>query len=198
MLWLSFTDCRGSEQNNVSGDNVPEGYEHVFETQQGFGDGPQVMDVSDDLEIICGPLINYQRMSNDGPNVYWHGSVLIVTKPGQKLPRLELHALGPVDSKRMSATTLPKLAVDGLKLYADPERTFWRFSFRVPFADVEQRWQYTIPRAKFPSNVANKSESRHFVVPAVTESFRIMFHSCNGFSVGTDEDFWSGKWYLRR
>lgn len=30
------------------------------------------------------------------------------------------------------------------------------------------------------------------MVPAAQDSMRIMFHSCNGFSVGTDEDFWSG------
>lgn len=178
--------------NGVNGE-IPQGYEHVFETQQGYGDGPKIINVSDDLEIICGPLLNYQRMSNEGSDVCWHGSVLIVTKPGQKQPRLEIHSLGPWDSKRTSTSTLPKLAVDGLKLYADPERTFWRFTIRIPFADVEQRWQYTIPKAKFPSNVANKTESREFVIPAVTESFRIMFHSCNGFSVGTDEDFWSGE-----
>jgi hypothetical protein len=173
---------------------VPEGYEHVFETQQGWGEGPKVMSMSEDLEIICGPLINYQRMSSEGNQVFWHGSVLIVTKPGQKLPQLELHALGPWDNKRSSTGSMPKLYVDGLKLYADTDKTFWRFTIRIPFADVEQRWQYTIPRAKWLSNVSNKTESREFIVPAVTDSFRIMFHSCNGFSVGTDEDFWSGKY----
>ena len=175
---------------------VPQGYEHVFETQQGYGEGPKLVDLSDDLEIICGPLINYQRMSNEDSTVFWHGSILIITKPGQKLPRLELQALGPWDSKRTSTSTLPKLAVDGLKLYADPDKTFWRFTIRIPFSEAEQRWQYTIPRAKFPQNSANKSDSRQFIVPAVSDSFRIMFHSCNGFSVGTDEDFWSGRYIL--
>ena len=59
-----------------------------FETQQGYGEGPKLVDLSDDLEIICGPLINYQRMSNEDSTVFWHGSILIITKPGQKLPRL--------------------------------------------------------------------------------------------------------------
>lgn len=180
-----------SEEPN--GEPVPQGYEHVFETQQGVGDGPQIMNMSEDLEIICGPLLNYQRMSNESSNVFWHGSVLIVTKPGQKLPRLELRALGPYDSKATSSTSLPKLSVDGLKLYADPEKTFWRFTIKVPFADVEQKWQYSLPRAKFLSHAANKTGTREFIVPSVTESFRIMFHSCNGFSVGTDEDFWNGE-----
>ena len=151
------------------------------------------MSMSEDLEIICGPLLNYQRMSNEGSNVFWHGSVLIVTKPGQKLPRLELRALGPYDSKATSSTNLPKLSVDGLKLYADTEKTFWRFTLRVPFADVEQRWEYSLQKAKFLSHSSNKTGTREFIIPAVTDSFRIMFHSCNGFSVGTDEDFWNGE-----
>lgn len=151
------------------------------------------MSMSDELEIICGPLLNYQRMSNEGSDVYWHGSVLIVTKPGQKLPRLELRPAGAWDGKSNTNTVLPKHQVDGLKLYSDPERTFWRFTIRVPFADVEQKWQYSLPKAKFLSHASNKTQTREFVVPAVTESFRIMFHSCNGFSVGTDEDFWNGK-----
>ena len=43
----------------------------------------------------------------------------------------------------------------------------------------------------------SKEPSRQFVVPSAMESMRIMFHSCNGFSVGTDEDFWSGQWACR-
>jgi hypothetical protein len=33
---------------------------------------------------------------------------------------------------------------------------------------------------------------QHFAVPSIHQSMRIMFHSCNGFSVGTDVDAWSG------
>ncbi|KAJ4295874.1 hypothetical protein N0V88_004576 [Collariella sp. IMI 366227] len=37
-----------------------------------------------------------------------------------------------------------------------------------------------------------KPRVNSFFVPAVEESMRIMFHSCNGFSVGTDEEAYSG------
>lgn len=46
---------------------------------------------------------------------------------------------------------------------------------------------------KYISDKAHgKQSTRVFYVPSDTESMRVMFHSCNGFSVGTDEDAWSG------
>lgn len=125
----------------------------------------------------------------------WHGSVLIVTKPYSKTPELELKALESRTSNTTveNALRLPKKKlVTGLKLYADPDKTFWRFTLQIPMGDVEMRWQYTIHGVKYLTQVS-REESRQFFVPASTESMRIMFHSCNGFSVGTDEDFWSGK-----
>jgi hypothetical protein len=38
----------------------------------------------------------------------------------------------------------------------------------------------------------NPEKPARFYVPSKHESFRIMFHSCNGFSVGTDMDTWKG------
>ena len=46
----------------------------------GVGNGPQVVSTASQLEIICGPLLNYRRME-DGK---WFGSVLVVTKGGGK------------------------------------------------------------------------------------------------------------------
>lgn len=185
-----------ADQQQVNGENVPEGWEHVFETQNGHGTGPRIVSMSEDLEVICGPLLNYQRMSEEGSTVYWHGSILIVTKPGQKLPQLELEAAGPqredVHGNGFGQAGEPrKKLIDGLKLYSDPDRTFWRFSLQLPLADVEMRWRYTVARMKMLSE-ASEEPGRTFVVPSANESMRIMFHSCNGFSVGTDEDFWSG------
>lgn len=148
------------------------------------------------IEVLCGPLLNYQRMSKEGDQIFWHGSVLIVAKPGQSQPRLELTTAG---SAAQTKTTVKGLfskgskttKIDGLKLYADSAKAFWRFTLQLPLGATEARWQYTIPDIKFLSGVST-SPSRTFVVPAIEESMRIMFHSCNGFSVGTDEDFWSG------
>lgn len=81
--------------------------------------------------------------------------------------------------------------VVGTKLYSDPQNTFWRFDLVVPMQQAELRCDYKIPGLTFPSD-QKKSDEQHFFVPAITDSMRIMFHSCNGFSVGTDEDAWSG------
>lgn len=165
---------------------------HVAETQEGYGDGPNVANAGDELEILCGPLLNYQRMNEANGQVEWHGSVLIVTKPSSKLPQLELQSLGAWDGNSGAVDGSRKQLVDGLKLYADPDKTFWRFTIALPLADVQTKWQYSIPAAHFLSSVSKEKE-RVFVVPSKNESMRLMFHSCNGFSVGTDEDFWSGE-----
>lgn len=129
-------------------------------------------------------------MSEETNQVVWHGSVLLVTKPGQRTPYLELRPLGAWNGTSRGANE-PAQRLDGLKLYSDPDKTFWRFTLRVPLTETEAKWQYTIPNINFLTDVS-KEPSREFVVPASTDSMRIMFHSCNGFSVGTDLDFWTG------
>lgn len=122
-------------------------------------------------EIICGPLLNYQHLDDE-----WHGTVLIVTaNPSHHRPP---HLV--LTSQRS------KRQINGLKLFADTDKVFWRFSLTVPLSDVETKWQYAILSGQ------TESLSRSFYVPCAQESMRIMFHSCNGFSIGTDEDFWSG------
>ncbi|KAF7896042.1 hypothetical protein EAF00_006057 [Botryotinia globosa] len=83
-----------------------------------------------------------------------------------------------------------EIKVRGVKLYADVVNTFWRFHIQVPMLQEELRCEYTIPGLTFAEG--GKTDRQTFFVPAVTESMRIMFHSCNGFSVGTDEDAYSG------
>ena len=34
----------------------------------------------DDIVVICGPLLNYLHMAQEGGQILWRGSVLIVTK----------------------------------------------------------------------------------------------------------------------
>jgi PhoD related phosphatase len=135
-------------------------------------------------------------MTYEGDRAIWHGTVLLVTKPGQKHPKLELKSLGSAaKSDGARSNWFPGTQgeiIEGLKLYADPDKAFWRFSLKVPLEPGNgAKWQYTIPNMKMISEVST-STSREFFVPSANESMRIMFHSCNGFSVGTDIDFWSG------
>jgi hypothetical protein len=82
------------------------------------------------------------------------------------------------------------IRVKGVKLYADPKSVFWRFSLQVEMQEAETHWEYRIPGLHFTNG--NKTDKQSFFVPAVSESMRLMSYSCNGFSVGTDEDAWSG------
>jgi hypothetical protein len=79
--------------------------------------------------------------------------------------------------------------VEGVKLYSDSRNTFWRFNLEVPMRDTEIRCSYSIPDLKLKGK---KTDKQSFYIPAIHDSMRIMFHSCNGFSVGTDEEAWSG------
>ncbi|ESZ96425.1 hypothetical protein SBOR_3157 [Sclerotinia borealis F-4128] len=80
--------------------------------------------------------------------------------------------------------------IRGVKLYADTANTFWRFLLQVPMQQEEIQCVYTIPGLTFAEG--GKTDRQNFFIPAITESMRIMFHSCNGFSVGTDEAAYSG------
>lgn len=151
----------------------------------GVGEGPQILSTSNVVETLCGPLLNYRYMSGQqSDNPVWHGSVLMVTTPGQKQPQLVIRSAGAVDFSR---------TVDGSKLYEDPKSAFWRFNIEVPFLAQESKWQYEIPGAKYVDNKKTATPGpKTFAIPSKFASMRIMFHSCNGFSVGTDTDAWSG------
>ncbi|EFW23328.1 hypothetical protein D8B26_006821 [Coccidioides posadasii str. Silveira] len=188
----------GPLQAEAMGSNHPEGYDHVFDTSDGVGNGPRIINISDNLEVLCGPLLNYKRLStDDSGRTIWHGTVLIVTLPGQKHPMLRLRPKGPVARGQTEFHTNGDVAtgsettIKGQKLFADPDKAFWRFFVAVPLENFEARWEYIIPTFRYQSGKTAK-ESWNFVVPSVSESMRIMFHSCNGFSVGTDLDHWQG------
>lgn len=157
----------------------------------------------DQREISVGPLLNYRRMEGDT----WFGSVLVVVKGGGKtqafVPTLLLRPAGQGSGENLvngtdngeastagGSSSKGGAEVRGLCLYSDPRNTFWRFDLSIQLQQTEAKWEYTLPDLRFASK--KKPQRSSFHVPAITESFRIMFYSCNGFSVGTDEDAWSG------
>ena len=188
--------------------------EHITQRANGYGDGPGITDAGNRLNIVCGPLLNYKGMSNAGStSASWHGSVLIVSKPGQNPPDLSFNYTGPHTRSAPSAPGNPSAGSNneaspgfqetnssldsrapGVKLYEDPVKAFWRFDLDLPLRDHEASWEYSLPNMYFPSGANSRcsSSSRTLVVPSISQSMRILFHSCNGFSVGTDEDAWSG------
>ncbi|KAJ5811826.1 hypothetical protein N7474_008127 [Penicillium riverlandense] len=146
-------------------------------------------DASGRIALISGPLINLKNMHLENSPL-WHGSVLIVTKPHQEQPRLLLRQVGAVSAEAQADST-QTTQIQGFKLYEDPDKAFWRFNLAVPVETYEARWEYDIPGLYNESGETVKAPWR-FVVPAADQSMRIMFHSCNGFSVGTDMNAWVG------
>ncbi|OTA91277.1 hypothetical protein M434DRAFT_13242 [Hypoxylon sp. CO27-5] len=149
----------------------------------------------DGKEIVCGPLLNYRRMEDKT----WHGSVLIVTKGGGKVQTFQpILSLGRVGESATNGETNGSnqirsnhgTDIPGICLYSDPRNTFWEFPLVCDIAGHETKWAYSIADVRYKSET--KPRTNYFFVPAADESMRIMFHSCNGFSVGTDEEAWSG------
>jgi len=102
----------------------------------------------------------------------------------------------PTNSKNADAPRIEvgngswEAKIQGTKLYSDPMNTFWRFSLEVPMRQAEIQCEYTISGLEFTQG--KKTDKQQFYIPAISDSMRIMFHSCNGFSIGTDEAAWSG------
>lgn len=170
---------------------IAAGYEHVFDRSGGVGQGPKIISQSQSLEVVCGPLLNYKGMlEENSERPRWKGSVLIVTYPGQRKPLLNLKCLGPAKGEPLGGHKIPSV-IEGVKLYVDVDKEFWRFPIIIETQPFETRWEYTIPR--FRTADADQSQAHwQFFVPAANESMRSMFHSCNGFSIGTDMDIWKG------
>ncbi|PKS10626.1 hypothetical protein jhhlp_002381 [Lomentospora prolificans] len=173
---------------------------------------------ADGLEVVCGPLLNYRGMID---NRTWRGSVLIVVAHGGKIPpaspTLALRRVGAADPhsfvsmsspdstpgadghvQAAGATTAdaivaqaeePITVVQGSCLYSDPRCTFFQYDIVVEMEDAEVKWEYSVSGVRYSSDTKPRTNS--FFTPATTESMRTMFFSCNGFSVGTDEDAWS-------
>ena len=167
-------------------------------------------------EIVCGPLLNYRGMVDK----MWRGSAMIVVKGGGETvpppPFLMLRRVGDVDGRTfvpmsgpdanpdvdgavqngaptvstVSDSNAEPRAIAGACLYSNPAYTFWQWDIDLEMEDTEVKWEYTIPDHVYTSS--SKPQTNSFFVPALTQSMRVMFHSCNGFSVGTDEEAWSG------
>ncbi|TQS35312.1 hypothetical protein Golomagni_04272 [Golovinomyces magnicellulatus] len=166
---------------------------------------PDDLTVLELLRVKCGPLLNYRRMENNT----WFGTVLIVTNSDShnktpNVPNLKLmtgkadhdetrgQGEQEVQSKFTTNNDLMNRDLEfcGLKLYSDELNTFWRFNLEIPMQEYEIECWYNILNLIFPDG--KKLDNLHFFIPAISDSMRIMFHSCNGFSVGTDQDAYSG------
>lgn len=195
-----------SDRVEADGDNADAGGQHqpihVAPAPGQLDDGRGEAVAPDGREIVCGPLLNYRRMDENR----WYGSVLIVVKGGgHKViyePSLTLRRVGKArqlahgfdDANGANGQdgheTGQDTHVEARRLYSDRRVTFWAFDISVPLEPDEMKHEYQVPGMRISSE--HKPRVNAFFVPAADESMRIMFHSCNGFSVGTDEDAYSG------
>lgn len=97
---------------------------------------------------------------------------------------------GPPQTNATTGSADAPTEVKGECLYSDRRNTFWAFEIRVEIQEAESKWEYWFPEMRYVSKT--KPQRNSFFVPSINEAMRMMFHSCNGFSVGTDEDAWSG------
>ncbi|KAK4143226.1 uncharacterized protein C8A04DRAFT_29041 [Dichotomopilus funicola] len=167
------SEARAARGEEGPGEYQQQEYQQEYQQQQVQTDGK---------EIVCGPLLNYRRMEG---GTHWIGSALVVTAGGGRT-----QPVVPVVALRRAGGQTKGSVVEGVCLYSDARNTFWRFDLVAEMDQVETQWEYELPGLRFRSET--KPRVNTFFVPARHESMRIMFHSCNGFSVGTDEAAWSG------
>jgi hypothetical protein len=176
---------------------------------------------TDGRDIRCGPLINYRKMEGSSWHgsvlIVTRGGIQEGSfEPVLKLRKVDgsfsngiARALRSSNVDGVDVTSSSRelgiegvarqttteddgeTTIKGAKLYSDLQNVFWRFHIRVEMQETETQWEYDIPGLRFPSSMKKRAK-QSFFVPAITQSMRVMFHSCNGFSVGTDEAAWSG------
>lgn len=168
----------------------------VPHNENGIGNGPGIQKAEGAVEVLCGPLLNYRRMSGEHTDTpVWHGSVLLVTQPGSRPGELSVRYAGAFhqqDSLTNGASSSHDKSFAPTRLYEDSTKAFFQYAIDVPFLDAETVWEYEVSDLVQKTDGQPVSKPMRFVVASKHASMRIMFHSCNGFSVGTDEEEWSG------
>lgn len=120
--------------------------------------------------IVCGPLLRY--IETDYEKGVWHGSCLIVINSAIP-PTLLLSIDYPLE------LTIEPKDVELLDVYRY-EYFFWRYTLVLPLVDRAQCVSYTVDCI---------DQMYQFCLPAMDESMRFMFYSCNGFSSAPESVF---------
>lgn len=81
-----------------------------------------------------------------------------------------------------------------MNLLSGRDYSFWRFSISVPLDDEDRDVSYEVRLPSVEGDAQTSSEGVQekiytFWVPGKEETMRILFHSCNGFSLGKETVF---------
>ena len=131
----------------------------------------------------------------------WNGTILIVVA-GRAPPTLTIHPAVDEAPKAVALCEIDSGAdevVHGVGVENGGEggeggngvATFWRFSIAVPLSESDQKVVYEVETAEGARPVV-ALEQTAFWVPAKGESMRLLFHSCNGFSLGVEPGAYAG------
>ena len=113
----------------------------------------------------------------------WHGTILLVTIAHAE-PNVGYFTSGNGTPIQSSPEEL--LREDG--------HTFWRFKLNIPLAEEEQEIEYRISLSR--DNVEGpwleNEDPFKFWVPAQEETMRLVFQTCNGYSLSTKKNGTAG------
>ncbi|KAL7269796.1 hypothetical protein RUND412_007523 [Rhizina undulata] len=166
-------------------DNLPRFQPHHHPNDTLPADSPLFTHILPSIAEVprCGPLLRYIGTSYTNPSKpIWRGSVMIITEYDEKVPQLELYNGMEENEEEMS-----QASTKGVKIHENSyrRRRFWRHGLEMLLAEKEKKVTYCI--------FGEKGQLRRSSwVPGREESMRILFYSCNGFSVGINEASFSG------
>ena len=145
-------------------------------------------------KISCGPLLRclftlmiqvfwfgadiahrYTYINHEA--AIWNGSILVVVEGTEPC---KLHIQPVLWNKTPQAT----------RLLSENGHTFWRYNISIPMHDSDLKVVYGFQNAS--PDEKNDGNGYEFWVPSKDETMRILFHSCNGFSLGVKPGTYAG------
>ncbi|BGP37930.1 hypothetical protein JCM10450v2_001867 [Rhodotorula kratochvilovae] len=168
-------------------------------------DHPRTRGMRPNLQMMTNVMLRYDTTVNN----VWHGFAMIVTSDNgsdystKPTLSLEWDATAGALAQKLESVHLSELprrnsgqpgAEDGVnahRLVAQQIHTyyslsggqsFWRWKIEIPLGEREEEIFYSV----------NDGPEGSFWVPAFDQEFRVMYHSCNGFSGGVDTAAFNG------
>lgn len=138
------------------------------------------------IDIKCGPLLRYLGMRDTSSKV-WRGTILIVTNDSTSDYETSVPTASFLVNIVGGSEDGEKSVAQATQVFQEYGLTFWRFHISLDMKEAEQSVTYLI----------NNDTERQFTfyVPAYDQTMNIMFHSCNGFSLGVDpKEFENTLW----
>ncbi|GAA5978118.1 hypothetical protein JCM10908_004235 [Rhodotorula pacifica] len=151
------------------------------------------------LQLMTNVMLRYDTVV-DG---IWHGFAMVVatdsgsdysTPPwltyqwdatGGGLAHVPIHEL-PRPGADAFEPGVESRSAQGFRYYVHNglagSQSFWRFKIEIPLGQREEEIFYSV----------NGGPENSFWIPAREQQFRVMYHSCNGFSSGVDQKAFNG------